>query len=73
MEKKDKNNRVLEIRAQLHFGDISKIARKAGVHRNWVDLVLRHQGTSERILQVAEDFVKNRNLINQNSSHENTN
>lgn len=60
MKKVEKNKRILKIRASLKYGDITKIARKAGVTREWVSYVLLGQGVSERILEVAEEHINDK-------------
>lgn len=60
MEKDYKNKRILKIRASLRYGDITKIAKKADVTREWVSYVLLARGVSERILKIAEDHVGDR-------------
>lgn len=72
MEKNQKNNRLQDIRMSLRHGDITQIARKASVHREWVSMVLLGRGVSNRILAMTEEHINNR-ISNQNNSHENTN
>lgn len=58
MQKVNINKRILKIRASLKYGDITKIAKKAGVTREWVSYVLLGQGVSEKILKIAEEHIR---------------
>lgn len=60
MNNKLKNNRLFKIRSRIEYGDISRIARILGVHRNWVDKVLKGDGTSERVLEGIEEYLDNK-------------
>lgn len=55
-----KEKRLKNIRKQLVRGDKKRIAERAGVHWVWVSEVIRGKGTSERVLAIAEEIIKER-------------
>ncbi len=60
MDSANKEKRLKNIRKKLIRGDKKLIAQRAGVHWVWVSEVIRGKGTSERILSIAEEIIKER-------------
>lgn len=52
--------RLKAIRAALKRGDKQRIAQRAQVSWVWVSYVIAGKGTSERILQIAEELIRER-------------
>jgi FAD synthase len=48
------------IRLKLKRGDIKKLSRQLNVHHEWVSMVLRGRGISERVLRAAEALISER-------------
>lgn len=53
-------SRLQAIQERLRRGDKKRIAELAGVHRVWVSYVLSGAGTSEPVLQAAEQLISER-------------
>lgn len=60
MSIENRENRLDAIRKHLKRGDKKRIAELAGVHRVWVSLVIAGSGTSEPVLQIAEQVIAKR-------------
>lgn len=56
--------RLDAIRSELKRGDKKRIAEIMGVHPVWVSYVLAGEGTSEPVLQAAEQLIRERNQTN---------
>ena len=54
---KSTNERLTYIQKCLKVGDKTQIAREMGVTRVWVSYVLNGRGTSEPVLQAAENLI----------------
>lgn len=52
--------RILEIRKNLHRGDINAVASRALVSREWVSRVLNGAYVSEKVLRAAEELIAER-------------
>ncbi len=57
-----KEKRLKNIRTHLVRGDKKLIAERAGVHWVWVSEVIGGRGTSERVLAIAEELIRERTL-----------
>lgn len=57
--------RTRSVRKRLQKGDVSVIARRAGVSRVWASYVLNGSAVSEKVLRAAEALVAERNTAKQ--------
>ena len=62
---KERKMRILEIRKNLHRGDINAVASRALVSREWVSRVLSGAYVSEKVLRAAEELISERNAAKQ--------
>ena len=60
MGEKIELTRTDRIRLRLKRGDIKRIAAERGVHPVWVSQVIRGEGVSDPVLQVAERLISER-------------
>lgn len=60
MSKTVELSRVEYIRLRLKRGDKKRIAQEMGVYPEWVSRVIRGEGTSEPVLQAAEQLIRER-------------
>lgn len=56
----ERQERIAQIRKQLRNGDINRIAKRAGVSREWVSRVLQNRVVSEPVLKAAEAMLAER-------------
>lgn len=67
MSKTVELSRVEYIRLRLKRGDKKRIAQEMGVYPEWVSRVIRGEGTSEPVLQAAEQLIRER-AVQRNSA-----
>lgn len=57
--------RTRSVRKRLQKGDVSAIAKRAGVSRVWASYVLNGSAVSEKVLRAAEELISERNTAKQ--------